>query len=94
MVRILKEDGELGLLKGLITIEGSCNFAKLDFAAADFDNIPYLALKGDYTVVSPQCQDTLTSINARRAMGQGTAKATTSHWMTRRLTANSMASRT
>ena len=34
-----------------------------------------LALKGDYTVFSQQCQDSVNAINARRAMGQGTAKA-------------------
>jgi hypothetical protein len=75
MVRILKEDGQLGLLKGLITIEGGCSFANAGLTAADFDNIPYLALKGDYTVFSQQCQDSVNAINARRAMGQGTAKA-------------------
>jgi hypothetical protein len=75
MVRILKEDGKLDLLKGLITIEGGCSFTQAGLQAADFDNIPYLALKGDYTQFSQQCQDSVNAINARRAMGQGTAKA-------------------
>jgi hypothetical protein len=75
MVRILKEDGKLNLLKGLITIEGGCSFAQAGLKAEDFDNIPYLALKGDYTVFSQQCQDSVNAINARRAAGQGTARA-------------------
>jgi hypothetical protein len=59
----------------LITIEGGCSLANAGLTAADFDNIPYLALKGDYTVFSAQCQATVDEINARRAAGQGTAKA-------------------
>jgi len=43
--------------------------------AADFDNIPYLALKGDYTATSTVCQETVDAINARRAGKHGTAKA-------------------
>jgi hypothetical protein len=43
--------------------------------AADFDNIPYLALKGDYTATSQQCQDTVDAINKRRSEKQGTARA-------------------
>lgn len=75
MVRILKERGHLDLLKGLITIEGSCSLPNSGLTAADFDNIPYLALKGDYTATSEVCQTTVNAINARRAAGQGTAKA-------------------
>jgi hypothetical protein len=75
MTRMLKEDGKLGLLKGLITVEGSCSLTGAGLTAADFDNIPYLAFKGDYTVFSTQCQATVDAINARRAAGQGTAKA-------------------
>jgi hypothetical protein len=41
----------------------------------DFDNIPYLALKGDYTATSEICQSTVDQIKARRAAGHGTAKA-------------------
>ena len=43
--------------------------------AADFDNIPYMALKGDYTVTSMVCQETVDAINARRAFKHGAAKA-------------------
>jgi hypothetical protein len=43
--------------------------------AQDFDAIPYLALKGDYTPTSAQCQETVDAINARRAAGMGAAKA-------------------
>jgi hypothetical protein len=75
MVRILKERGHLDLLKGLITIEGSCSLPNSGLKAEDFDNIPYMALKGDYTATSDVCQTTVDAINARRAAGQGTAKA-------------------
>src|SRR5215467_5720275 len=75
MVRILKERGHLGLLKGLITIEGGCSLPNSGLKPEDFDNIPYLALKGDYTATSEQCQTTVNAINARRAAGQGVAKA-------------------
>ena len=74
MVRILKERGHLDMLKGLITIEGSCSLSNSGLKAEDFDNIPYLALKGDYTPTSEVCQNTVDAINARRAAGQGIAK--------------------
>jgi hypothetical protein len=75
MARILKEHGHLGMLKGLVTLEGSCSLPNSGLQAADFDNIPYLAVKGDYTATSMVCQDTVNAINARRADKQGTAKA-------------------
>jgi hypothetical protein len=75
MVRILKEHGKLDLLKGLITIEGGCSMPQSGLTAADFDTVPYLSLKGDYTATSQQCQDTVDAINARRAQKQGTARA-------------------
>ena len=75
MTRILKERGHLGLLKGLITIEGSCSLSNSGLTAADFDDIPYMALKGDYAQTSTVCQDTVNAINARRAAKQGGAKA-------------------
>ena len=75
MVRILKERGKLDLVKGLITIEGGCSLPASGLTAADFDNVPYLSVKGDYTATSPQCQETVDAINARRAAKQGTAKA-------------------
>jgi len=75
MIRILKERGHLDLVKGLITVEGGCSLPNSGLTAADFDNIPYLALKGDYTATSQQCQETVDAINARRASKQGTAKA-------------------
>ena len=75
MVRILKERGHLDLLKGLITIEGSCSLPNSGLKAEDFDNIPYMALKGDYTASSEVCDTTVNAIKARRAAGQGTAKA-------------------
>ena len=75
MTRILKERGHLDLLKGLVTLEGSCSLPNSGLTAADFDNIPYMALKGDYTATSMVCSDTVNAINARRAAKQGTAKA-------------------
>ncbi len=86
MARILKERGHLNLLKGLVMIEGSCCFAGAGLTAADFDNIPYLAVKGDYTARSAVCADSAVgetsanagwaaSINGRRAAGFGSAKA-------------------
>jgi hypothetical protein len=75
MARILKERGHLGLLKGLITIEGSCSLPNSGLKPEDFDNIPYMALKGDYTASSEVCDTTVNAIKARRAAGQGTAKA-------------------
>ena len=75
MIRILKERGHLDLVKGLITVEGGCSLPNSGLSAADFDSIPYLAIKGDYTATSQQCQDTVDAINARRAAKQGTAKA-------------------
>ncbi len=66
LVRILKEHGKLHLLKGLITIEGSCSLTGAGLAAdgSDFKNIPYMAFKGDYTGTSTQCQDTVNAIKA------------------------------
>jgi hypothetical protein len=75
MVRILKERGHLNLVKGLITVEGGCSFAQSGLTAADFDAIPYLAIKGDYTATNPQCQESVDAIAARRAQHQGNAAA-------------------
>src|SRR6266545_583933 len=75
MTRILRERGHLGWLKGLVTIEGSCSLTGAGLTAADFDNVPYLALKGDYTGTSTVCVSTVDEINQRRAAGFGTAKA-------------------
>jgi len=74
-IRILKERGHLDLVKGLITVEGGCSLPNSGLTAADFDSIPYLAVKGDYTATSQQCQDTVDAINKRRTEKQGTAKA-------------------
>jgi hypothetical protein len=75
MARILKERGHLDLLKGLITIEGGCSLPNSGLKPEDFDNIPYMALKGDYAAPSEQCQTTVDQINARRSQGLGNAKA-------------------
>ena len=75
MLRLLKERGHAHLLKGLITLEGSCSLTNSGLTAADFDNIPYLAVKGDYAAISPVCSETVAAINARRAQKLGAAKA-------------------
>ena len=62
-------------MKALITVEGGCSLPVSGLTAPDFDAIPYLALKGDYTATSMQCQETVDAINARRADKLGTAKA-------------------
>jgi hypothetical protein len=64
MVRYLKEMGQLDKLRGLITIEGSCSLAESGTTAADFVNIPYLALKGDYAEVSEECAASVAAIQA------------------------------
>ena len=64
MVRNLKEKGNLGKLKGLITIEGSCSLPGAGLVAADFVNIPYLAFKGFYANTSTVCVDTVAAIKA------------------------------
>jgi hypothetical protein len=74
-VRILKERGSLGLVKGLITIEGGCSLAQSGLTAADFDTIPYLVVKGDYANVSQGCQANVDAFAKRRAERQGTARA-------------------
>ena len=73
MVRFLKEKGQLDKLKGLITIEGSCSLHRaLDSRAdgSDFDNIPYLAFKGDYRHQMQTCEDTVD--HPQRAAGRWT----------------------
>ena len=75
MVWILKKRGQLDLLKGLITLEGSCSLTASGLVPADFNNIPYMALKGDYSGTSATCQSTVDAINERRSGGQGSAAA-------------------
>jgi len=78
MTRILRERGHLSMLKGLITLEGSCSFTGSGLKAEDFDNVPYLAVKGDYASASADaktCEASITEIRSRRAGGNGTASA-------------------
>jgi hypothetical protein len=70
MVRILKERGQLGLVKGLITIEGGCSLPASGLTAADFDSIPYLVLKGDYANTSGGCQSTVDALNDQDGNGE------------------------
>ena len=75
MARILKERGHLDLLKGLITLEGSCSLPNSGLTAADFDNIPYMALKGDYTATSHGVRGHGQRDQRAPRRKQGTAKA-------------------
>jgi hypothetical protein len=78
MARVLKEDGKLNLLKGLIDIEGTCNLATVGLAldGSDFDNIPTLTVKGDYRPDNDPSLPCYNAIHARRLAGFGTAAAT------------------
>ena len=66
MVRILREHGKLNQLKGLISVEPvSCDFAASGLTGADFNNIPYMVLKGDYTSnLLGSCQASVDAIKA------------------------------
>lgn len=75
MTRILKERGQLGLLKGLVTVEGSCSLPNSGLTAADFDTIPYMVLKGDYAEIRAGCQENVDAFRARRQAKHGTAAA-------------------
>ena len=48
MVRILRERGELHLLKGILVPEGAGSFAASATTPQDYDTIPYLHLSMDY----------------------------------------------
>ncbi len=73
-MRYLKQHGTLKYLKGLITIEGTgVTLAQAGLTAADFDNVPQLVVKGDYSAVSTQSQDIVNAVIARRKARQGTA---------------------
>jgi len=69
MVRVLREDGKLDMLKGLLQVEGGSNTAASGTTADDFRSIPYLAFKGDYSATSTVAQ---TLVDAIKALG-GTA---------------------
>jgi hypothetical protein len=64
MVRILREDGQLDKLKGLIQIEGGAGTAASGTTAADFRNVPYLYFIGDYTGHSTAAQTLVANIKA------------------------------
>jgi hypothetical protein len=70
MIRILREDGKLDLLKGLISIEPvSCDFGASGLTGADFKNVPYMVLKGDYTNnILASCPASIDAIKAAGGM--------------------------
>jgi hypothetical protein len=73
-IRILRQHGALKYLKGLITIEGTgVTLANAGLTAADFDEVPYVVVKGDYSGNSSQSQGIVDAIIARRQTGAGTA---------------------
>jgi hypothetical protein len=74
LVRVLRERGGLQYLKGLVTVEGtSCSMPAAGINETDFDNVPYMVLKGDYSGTNASCTATVNAIIARRQLGQGTA---------------------
>jgi hypothetical protein len=74
LVRILREQNTLNYLKGLVTVEGtSCSMAAAGINEADFDNVPYMVLKGDYSGTNASCTQTVNAIITRRLAGSGTA---------------------
>jgi len=77
MVRVLKEDGKLNLLKGFIDVEGMCpSLAQVGLQALDFDNVPLLVMKGDYRPIPDLSKPCFDEVNARRMAGLGSANAT------------------
>jgi hypothetical protein len=73
-MRTLKQHGTLGYLKGLITVEGtSVTLAGAGLEAADFDKVPYLVVKGDFSGTSGASQGIVDELIARRQSGHGRA---------------------
>jgi hypothetical protein len=64
MVRVLREQGNLSSLKGLIQIEGGSDTVASGTTAADFKNFPYLAFKGDYSATSTNAVNLVAAIKA------------------------------
>ena len=84
MVRVLKEDGKLNLLKGLITVEGSCSLGASRNSRQQTSITSRTWSSRVTTRCSvPQCQDTVDAINARRAAGKEPPRRTTLRWTTR-----------
>jgi hypothetical protein len=74
LVRVLREQNGLQYLKGLVTVEGtSCSMPAAGITAADFDTVPYMVLKGDYSTTNASCTATVNAIIARRQAGEGSA---------------------
>jgi hypothetical protein len=64
MVRVLREQGNLSYLKGLIQIEGGSDTVASGTTPADFKNFPYLAFKGDYSATSTNAVNLVAAIKA------------------------------
>jgi hypothetical protein len=72
-VRILKQHGALKYLKGLITVEGtSVTLEGAGLEAADFDDVPYMVIKGDFSGTSGASQGIVDELIA--AVRAATAK--------------------
>jgi len=75
-VRILKERGELNLLKGIIIPEGAgTDLAAAGLVGSDFDSIPFLLVNGDYRPLSTRKGNNaaVAAMNASRTRKVGPA---------------------
>jgi hypothetical protein len=74
MMRILKEHGKLGLLKGIIFPEGATDLAAAGLVPTDFDKVPLLVVNGDYRAAAIRATN-YTAVAAINASPTHTAKA-------------------
>jgi hypothetical protein len=74
LIRILKQHGKLHYLKGLVTVEGTgVSLAGAGLSVEDFDDLPYLVVKGDYSTTSADSQNIVDAIVTRRKARRGRA---------------------
>ena len=77
-VRNLKERGSLGLLKGLLLIEGGTVLEQAGVQPSDFDSIPMMLLSGDYRPMTRQTNyDAFAAINASPTRWRSVGRAET-----------------
>ena len=92
MVRILKEDGKLGLLKGLITIEGTCSLVGRR-KRRQLTSITSLTwpLRATTRCSASSAKIPLTPSTRGGPRVKEPQRRTTSSWMTRRIVGSSTA---